>query len=112
VSSMSKKSLASKEEVLRALADEMSIPEHMDEKARSRYRIIGEWLNRDGSSSEHLDPQVSPQGSFMLGTVVRPVGDRDCYDVDLVCKAGRGDPNLLSPADLKAAVGVEIKAYA
>jgi hypothetical protein len=34
--------LRSKEEVLRAIADEISIPDHMDEKARSRYCSVGE----------------------------------------------------------------------
>lgn len=103
--------LRSKEEVLRALVDEMSIPEHMDEKARSRYGSIGDWLNRDGSTIKALDPRISAQGSFMLGTVIKPVGDRDAYDVDLVCRLAAATTGMMSQAELKAAVGVEIRAY-
>ena len=103
--------LRSKEEVLRATVDEISIPDHMDEKARSRYRSIGDWLNRDASSLKAFDPHISAQGSFMLGTVTKPVGDRDCYDVDLVARLAAMSTGMMSQAQLKAAFGVEIGAY-
>lgn len=103
--------LRSKEDVLRALVDEISIPPHMDEKARGRYRSIGDWLNRDASTLKFLDPCISAQGSFMLGTVIRPVGDRDAYDVDLVCRLANATMAMFTQAGLKAAVGVEIRSY-
>lgn len=103
--------LRSKKDVLRALVDEISMPPHMDEKARGRYRSIGDWLNRDASTLKFLDPRISAQGSFMLGTVIRPVGDRDAYDVDLVCRLAKAAMAMFTQAGLKAAVGVEIRSY-
>ena len=51
------------------------------------------------------------QGSFLLGTVIRPVGDADEFDIDLVCKlAGNNDD--FSMAELKQAVGSELNEYA
>lgn len=104
--------LNTKEAILRAMVDEISIPPHLDEIARSRYRAIGDWLDRGDSKIKHLDPKISPQGSFMLGTVNRPVGDRDAYDIDVVCKLKNSDRHNFSQAELKAVVGREIIAYA
>jgi hypothetical protein len=106
-----RRDLCTKEGVLRALVDEISIPPHMDEKARGRYRSIGDWLNRDNSTLKSLDPHISAQGSFMLGTVIRPLGDRDAYDVDLVCRLAAATTAMFTQAGLKAAVGVEIRSY-
>jgi hypothetical protein len=41
--------ITSKEGTLRAILREISIPQTYDEKARGRYRSIGEWLDRPDS---------------------------------------------------------------
>ena len=102
----------SKEGALRAIVREISIPQAYDEKARGRYRSIGEWLDRPESGVHGLKPRISAQGSFALGTVIRPVGDGDAYDVDVVCELEGGDNKQMSQAELKQMVGQEIKAYA
>lgn len=64
------------------LADELNISETKYEAAVSSYQAVGEYL------STHLDTniQVFPQGSFRLGTVIKPLSDSDGdYDIDLVC---------------------------
>jgi len=104
--------IGSKEGALRAIVREISIPQTYDDKARGRYRSIGEWLDRPESGVHGLRPKVSAQGSFALGTVIRPVGDGDAYDVDVVCELEGGDSRQLSQAELKNLVGLEIKAYA
>ncbi|CUH64885.1 hypothetical protein TL5118_01054 [Thalassovita autumnalis] len=106
------KKITTKEEALRALVDEISIPLSYDEKARTRYRSIGEWLDRPASTIHGLGPVISSQGSFALGTVIRPVGDGDAYDVDVVCSLKHGSKSKMSQEELKQAVGVEIHAYA
>ncbi len=73
------------EDVLEAIAEAIDVPEHLDEIARKRYASIGDWLDREESSIRQYEPEIYPQGSFLLGTVIRPVGDSDKYDVDLVC---------------------------
>lgn len=106
------KKITTKEEALRALVDEISIPPSYDEKARTRYRSIGEWLDRPASTIHGLGPVVYSQGSFALGTVIRPVGDGDAYDVDVVCSLKHGSRSTMSQEELKQAVGVEIHGYA
>ena len=49
------------------------------ELAVRRYQDLGEWLVEQGVG----DPDVYPQGSFRLGTVLRPMADGE-FDIDLV----------------------------
>lgn len=104
--------LTNKEEVLQALVEEIRISEHADGLARDRYDSLGHWLDRPDSILHGLQPVIYPQGSFLLGTAIRPVGDGDAYDVDLVIVLKRASPRNFSQARLKEAVGKEIKAYA
>lgn len=104
--------ITSKEEALRAIVREISIPQSYDKKARDRYHSIGDWLDRPESKVHALKPKISAQGSFALGTVIRPIGDNDAYDVDVVCELENGDHNQMSQAELKSLVGLEIRAYA
>jgi len=105
------KMLKNHEDVLEAIAEAIDIPEHLDQVARERYQSIGRWLDRENSTIKQYDPEVSPQGSFLLGTVIRPIGDADQYDIDLVCTLN-GSKTEFSMASLKEAVGDEIIAYA
>lgn len=111
MNSMNDKNLKTHEEVLEALAEAIDIPDHLLEKATERYEAIGRHLDRDGSSISHLDPVISPQGSMLLGTVIRPVGDADEFDFDLVCTVN-GNKHEFTQAELKGKVGDEIKGYA
>lgn len=95
----------------RALADSLDIPDSYREKAEQRYKSVGEWLGRDESSVAEYSPSVYAQGSFRLGTVVKPISDKDEYDIDLVCELDRTHAQV-TQKQLKAMVGVEIKSYA
>lgn len=101
----------SHDDILEEMADALDIPPSKFEEAKSRYDSIGAWLDRPASTLEQYDPEISPQGSFLLGTVTRPLTYTEEYDVDLVCllNATKAD---FSQKDLKDAVGREIAAYA
>ena len=105
------KNLNNHEDVLNAIVATIDIPEHLNKFAIEQYKSIGEWLNRDNSIIERFSPEVFPQGSFSLGTVIRPVGDSDQYDIDLVCKLF-ASKNQFTMAGLKSTVGTEIIEYA
>lgn len=107
---MPTKKLQSHDDVLEALADAIDIPEHMDQRARDRYKSIGQWLDRKESSLVQLSPEISPQGSFLLGTVIRPIGDSEEYDIDVVCTVNMSKTDT-TMVDLKRSVGIEIKSY-
>ena len=64
------------------IASNLDISETMREKAERSYRAVGQWL---GDCDVNSDVKIMPQGSFYLGTVIRPVSDADEYDIDLVC---------------------------
>lgn len=101
----------SHDDVLEEVAEALDIPESKYEEAKERYESLGEWLDREDSSISEYDPEISPQGSFLLGTVIRPENDADEYDVDLVCLLN-GSKTEFTQSSLKEAVGVEIRRYA
>lgn len=65
--------------LLNATVEELDISPQQYELAVRRYKDLGQWL----VDQEIGDPDVYPQGSFQLGTVLRPVWDGD-FDIDLV----------------------------
>lgn len=90
---------------LSQIADELNITESMLNKAVDSYEAVGKWLS-DGIA---LDVSIEPQGSVSLGTVIRPISDKDEYDIDLVCllKNGRRLPLYY----IKSLVGDRLKAH-
>ena len=97
--------------LLEAIAEALDIPERHYELAIKRYESIGTWLERDGSIVAPYTPLIYPQGSFLLGTVTRPISEKDEYDLDLVSELNLLK-NSITQADLKKLVGHEIKSYA
>ncbi len=72
-------------DLLRAVADDLDIPNHMYEDAVVKYTDIGEWLAQEDSELAQFEPDIFPQGSFRIGTMVRPLNEAEEYDIDLVC---------------------------
>lgn len=99
------------EDFLAALADELAISESRYDQARRSYASLGDWLHRSESTVVRYDPQIYVQGSFRLGTAVRPLSDEEEYDVDSVCLLRNLGTMDLTQSELKALVGNEIKAY-
>lgn len=99
------------ERFLQAMAEELAIPESRYEQAERSYKSLGDWFHRPESTVRNFDPTAYVQGSFRLGTAIRPINDSEEYDVDSVCelkKLAKGD---LTQFDLKQLLGYEIKAY-
>jgi hypothetical protein len=94
------------------LADELDIAHSLYDKATDRHSSLGEWLCRPQSSLKPYDPVVRPQGSFRLGTVVKPLVEGATYDLDQVVTLTRLTTQQLSQAELKRRLGVELAAYA
>ena len=99
------------EELLEDLAESLQIPPSRYEAAERSYKSVGEWLQREDSTLHNVNPQVYIQGSFRLGTAIRPISDAEDYDVDLVCEVSASKAQL-TQARLKAALGYELAAYA
>ncbi|MBO9463160.1 MULTISPECIES: nucleotidyltransferase [Stappiaceae] len=99
------------EDYLEALADELTISPTRYEQAVSRYESLGTWLHRDASSVKQYDPQVYSQGSFRLGTVIKPEDENGQYDIDSVCELAALAKGHLTQYALKEMLRVEIESY-
>lgn len=88
----------------------IEIPQKKYEEAESRYQRIGEWLNREESTLSEYSPKIYPQGSFLLGTAIKPIKKEADYDVDAVCELDISTSDI-SQKELKKLIGLEIKAY-
>lgn len=88
--------------MLRHIAKELDIAEDKFNKAVDSYKAVGIYL------SNHINSEVNifAQGSFRLGTVIKPLSDEDDYDIDLVCRINKYFSN---PQTLKNEVGQALK---
>ena len=93
--------------ILRDVADELDVPPSKYREAKDHYDAVGTWLGKDDSELAPFDPVIYPQGSFALGTAVRPLGDDD-YDVDAVCLL-QMDEAEVTQQTLKAMIGRRLK---
>ena len=96
-------------EELRRLATSLDITDEMYERVISYYEDAAEWLSKEGSPLREYSPTIYPQGSFRLGTMVRPVRDEDKFDIDLVCRLSIAKERT-SQANLKKSVGDRLRA--
>jgi len=95
-------------EILEILGEKLDISESQYNAAVKSYEAVGTWLSKEDSSLYPYSPRIIPQGSFMLGTIIKPINDEDDIDIDLVCKLS-GKPSHWTQEHLKDAVGNRIK---
>lgn len=93
-------------ELYDSISEELSISNTMMEKAVKSYEAVGNWL---GECEPDLDVKIFPQGSFNLGTVIKPLSDKDDYDIDLVCLLSNG--RYLTAKEIKMIVGNRLKEH-
>jgi hypothetical protein len=94
--------------VFERIAEELDIPDSLHEDAVVQYEDVASWLSAEDSPLAVYSPSVYPQGSFRLGTVVRPITEDDHYDIDLVCQLVIAKENT-SQAELKTLLGDRLK---
>ena len=101
-----------KSRLLEKMVELLELPDSAYQKAKDRYEDIGDYLSRKESICHNNDPHIFPQGSFRLGTAIRPLDDREEYDLDLSCNLVRGITHEThTQADLKNLIGEQIKSY-
>ena len=97
------------DQLLNVAIASFDIPDSMYELAVRRYEHVGRWLS--GCAEQRgTTGDVYPQGSFRLGTVVRPIGPKDQYDIDMVYRRDISK-YFLSQAKLKEDAGVDLYNY-
>ena len=78
------------EKKLRLLLEGVELPDGAYEAAKRRYDDLGAWFDREECSLRDCDPHIFVQGSFALGTAIRPIKEGQEYDLDLSCKLRKG----------------------
>lgn len=80
-----------------SIIDKIDITPTMYFNAVEKYMQLARYLSDNG-----IEAEIYPQGSFALGTVVRPImkGDDAAYDLDFVCQV-HDYKNTLSPTELR-----------
>lgn len=90
----------------------LELPDTAYDKARKRYEDLGEWFDRDESAVSGNNPHIFPQGSFRLGTAIRPLDESEKYDLDLACKLRDGiSKGSHTQETIKKLIGTELEAY-
>ena len=97
-------------EILEELGKTLDITEKQYNSAVQSYNAVGSWLSSPDSTLAPYRPEILPQGSFMLGTMIRPICDDDDLDIDLACQLKGKNPNW-TQEDLKNKVGDRLKAH-
>ena len=100
------------EEILKALVAAVELPESAYEKAKERYEDLGQWLGLPSSGVAKYSPHTLPQGSFRLGTAIRPLFHKEEYDLDITCRLETGlMMGNIAQSDLRSLVKKDIEAY-
>ncbi|WP_338052741.1 nucleotidyltransferase [Protofrankia coriariae] len=92
--------------LLDGAVETLDIAPHLQQLAVERYEEVGSWLAEHGG----YRCRIYPQGSFRLGTVVRPDSRTGEYDIDLVCWLLIAKESI-TQAELKQRVGDLLHAY-
>jgi len=98
--------------VLENIVEKLELPESAYEKAKRRYEDLGKWFGRDDSSLKSNKPHMFSQGSFRLGTAIKPINENEEYDLDLACNLKNGITNQShTQFELKTMIGTELELY-
>lgn len=97
-------------QILEILGQQLDITPTEYEAAVKSYEAVGDWLSKPESSIAKFKPEIWPQGSFMIGTMTRPVNDHDDLDIDLVCRLSY-KPNHWTQHHLKEVIGNRLKEH-
>ena len=98
--------------IVEELAASLDIPDSAYEKAEARYNDLGEYFSGPDAHCSQFSPHIYPQGSFRLGTVVRPLNGQCEYDLDLGCRLRRGiTKSSHTQRQLKRLVGTDLESY-
>lgn len=97
--------------VLEKILEDIDIPESAYQKAEKRYQNIADWLHRPESRCTEYSPHVFSQGSFRLGTAIKPLVNEH-YDLDMGCTLRTGiSKSTTSQQQLKILIGGELQRY-
>jgi len=103
--------IVTREEALRKAAQQLDISPSKYKQAMERFESMESYLLSGEYEGATAEPEIYLQGSFKLGTEIRPYkGSKDAdYDIDLVCRLEHKKEST-TPQSVKTQVGDHLKA--
>lgn len=98
------------QEEIKKLIEELDVSDSNYEKATDRYNAIADYIKKSELDSNR--PDIYLQGSFKLGTAIKPLTEDGAYDIDIVCNFTNLRREKQSQSSLKYDLGEVIKRYA
>lgn len=98
------------DKIFKELGKSLDITEDQHKAAVTSYEFVGSWLAKSDSRLSRYEPEIVPQGSFMLGTMIKPEHEDDELDIDLVCQL-HGKDARWAQYNLKTEIGDRIKEH-
>ncbi len=95
-------------DIFEELGDTLDINEEQHKDAVECYSAVGIWLSKSDSTLHTYKPDILPHGSFLLGTMIKPINEEDELDIDLVCRL-EGKRRDWTQYDIKNIVGNRLK---
>lgn len=95
---------------IKSLIEELDVSDSKYEKATQRYNSIADYIKNSELSSYR--PDIYLQGSFKLGTAIKPLTEDGVYDIDIVCNFTGLRREGQSQFSLKYDLGKIVKSYA
>lgn len=97
------------QEDLKELIKDIDVSDANYEKAEKRYKSIATHIEESEMSDSK--PDIYLQGSFKLGTAVKPLTEDGSYDIDIVCNFTKLRRSSQSQFKLKNDLGQIVKEY-
>lgn len=94
-------------DILNEVGKNLDISETEYNTAVSSYHAVGRQLSKENSLLYPYSPEILPQGSFLTGTMIKPVNETDDLDIDLVCQL-RGKHEKWTQEILKLKIGEQL----
>lgn len=96
--------------ILQEMISQLDLSENTQKIVQERYESLSNWFSREDSSVKDID--LFSQGSFALGTTIKPLNEGEEYDLDMGCKIKIEDyKESNSQKDLKDMIGAELELY-
>lgn len=101
-----------KKNVLQEMIEQLDLPDSIDVKVRDRYASLSKWFSREESALKGIDIDIFAQGSFAMGTTIKPLMEEEDYDLDMGCKLNIANfKDSHTQEELKNIIGEELKLY-
>lgn len=98
--------------IIEQIIGKIDIPDSSYELAKKRYKDLADWFARPEARCSKFNPYIYPQGSFRLGTVIRPLDENGEYDLDVGCRMCTGMTKAThSQKQLKHLIGDDLEDY-